>query len=1296
MPDDIAIIGMAATFPRAPDVASFWSNILGKVDAIGEAPAGWLGDDVVFDPNSGRGDLRIYTKTGGFLGDLARFDPRPFGTMPVAVTGAEPDQFLALKAAVGALADAGYDKKEFNRERTGIILGHAIHAHRGNVNGIQHGLVLAQTVGVLRSVLPELTDANCRDIEAMLSAKLAPVNVDTVPGLVPNMMTGRIANRLDLMGPNYIMDAACASSLLAVKSAISELHSGRADLMLAGGVNTTTSTFVYMVFCQLGALSRSSRIRPFDKSADGTLLGEGQGIVVLKRLADALRDGDRIYAVVKGIGSSSDGRAMGLMAPRLEGEILAMRRAYEESGIDPATVDLVEAHGTGIPLGDQLEVQALSAVMGERQGPAPRIALGSVKSMIGHCIPAAGVASIIKMAMALDQKVLPPTLADEINPVLELERTPLFLNTETLPWLHRPDVPRRAAINAFGFGGINSHMILEEAPGAAGDPGAAFGLRHRPTVELFLLAGDTREALVEAARALAEQADRQAAQPLRRLAAETNGGLGADQLAIGGHRLAVVAADAADLRKKILGILDKIANPDTHRLQSRTGVFFTDQPIGGKIAFVFPGENSQYPHMLGDLALASPIVRRWLDRLEGLFHGEREVPHRLLLYPPKLGLSDGERRDLEARLRGVDNGSEAVFFADIALFSLLRALGVQPDFILGHSTGENAAIIASGLVEATPDDVCDYIRRMNAIFREVDEGKLIPNGMLLTIGAIERGAIDRVVERHAEIQFTMDNCPNQVVLFGPAELMREVQTELTSQGAICTALPLSWAYHTTFVTPMVDQFVKLLDIENIGKPIARVYSCASAGPFPEDRAAIRQLLRDQYVSRVRFTETVRRLHDDGARIFVEVGPGSTLTGFVGDILRDKPHLALASDSTRRSSLEQMLQLLGQLFIHRVPLQLAPLYAEGNEAAPPDTTRQPFLESVVPFIHLAPEEALRVREMMQEAMPAAATAPPPQPMPPPVHAPMAEPSPDEISPDETSPDETSPAQIPPPAARSLTDHFGLMTAFLHNQEIVTSRAVATQRNGASQPVSGWSGRLALPFAASIEFVSANEMPIADFVSAVAPYLGRGDLDYFEREIAPQAARRQEEWLLGRIAARRALAAWLASHGDGAGAADIEILYDAEGRPVLSGPMADGQTPNKPVFISISHKSGIAVATVADRPVGIDLEQFTALRDPDGVLRIAFSRAEAALLDNGNGRGKDQRQDGRLVTIAWSAKEAAAKSLGQKMLLREHSFELQSFDPAQGTARIMHGSAVIDAFYVVDGDFVCTLAAAHNLQ
>ncbi|MBW1801991.1 MAG: polyketide synthase, partial [Deltaproteobacteria bacterium] len=436
---DIAIIGMSALFPKAPDLNTYWDNLLNRVDAITDPMPGW-GHEISMDPGSDHIN-RVYTKRGGFLGGLGDFDPARFGIMPNSVPGGEPDQFIALNLAADALEDAGYGNGNFNSQNTGIILGHGIHANRANTNGIQIGLVLDQTLMILESLFPGMPQDVKEGFSDLFKSKLPSLNPDSVPGLVPNMMTGRIANRLNLMGPNYILDGACASSLIAIDSAITELIRGRADMMLAGGINTTSSILVYMVFCQLGALSRSSRIRPFDTGADGTLLGEGAGIVVLKRYEDALRDNDRVYAVIKGVGISSDGRAKGMMAPRLEGEVLAMERAYKEADLSPESVELMEAHGTGIPLGDKTEIQALKAVMGERKGPFPTCALGSVKSMIGHCIPAAGIASVIKCSLALYHKLLPPMICNEVDKSLGIEETSFYVNTELRPWIHTGQTP---------------------------------------------------------------------------------------------------------------------------------------------------------------------------------------------------------------------------------------------------------------------------------------------------------------------------------------------------------------------------------------------------------------------------------------------------------------------------------------------------------------------------------------------------------------------------------------------------------------------------------------------------------------------------------------------------------------------------------------------------------------------------------------------------------------------------------------------------------------------------------------
>lgn len=462
--DDIAVIGMACLFAEAPDVSTYWENILAGKCCISDHPS--PSAKRYLDPTSTNFE-RIYTIRGGYLKELATFDPLAFGVMPDSVVGTDPDHFLALRVAKEALDDAGLSNKPFPRERTDVILGHGTYINPSNVNWIQHGLVLDQTIDVLRQVNPGLSEEYLEAVFKKLRASLPPLNPATVPALIPNIITGRIANRLDLQGSNYIIDAACSSSLVAISHGINNLLMNKSDVALVGGVQACMLPQDIMTFCQINALSRRQDApRPFDKDADGTLFGEGVGVAVLKRRKDAERDGDRIYGLIKGYGIASDGKSSGILAPRFEGEVLAIRRAYEMAQVDPQSVGLIEAHATGIPLGDATELRALTEVRG---APADKdkVPVGSVKSMIGHCVPAAGIGSFIKATLSLYHKILPPTANFTApHPDLHIDRTPYYVNTETRPWVHgKKDTPRRAGVSAMGFGGINAHCVLEEYRG---------------------------------------------------------------------------------------------------------------------------------------------------------------------------------------------------------------------------------------------------------------------------------------------------------------------------------------------------------------------------------------------------------------------------------------------------------------------------------------------------------------------------------------------------------------------------------------------------------------------------------------------------------------------------------------------------------------------------------------------------------------------------------------------------------------------------------------------------------------
>lgn len=1024
---DIAIIGMAGLFPKAESIAAYWANILNKCDAIDEPLPDWDADRY-HEPGAGTeiGEFqnggfleraKIYTKRGGFLKELSRFNVAAFGIMPISVASGEPDQFHALELAKAALKDAELTENDYRPESTGIILGHGIHPNRASINGVQHGVIVDQMLDLLAAVMPPLDRAHRQELRKLLKNKLLPMDADSIPGLVPNMMTGRIANRLNLMGPGYIIDAACASSLIAVENAMRELLLGRADIMLAGGINTSTPPLVHMVFCELGALSRTSRIRPFDAEADGTLLGEGGGILVLKRLDDAVRDGNRIYAVLKSIGQSSDGRAKGLMAPRLEGELLAMRRAYQQTRLDPASVSLIEAHGTGIPLGDQTEIQALRQLLGERDGRVPSIALGSVKSMIGHCIPAAGIASLIKVGLALHHKILPPTLCDQVNPELGLEQTPLYINTETRPWVRGGRTPRRAAVNAFGFGGINTHAVLEEAPGQTEEPLSAFlGRRWRSGSELLVFAQPDRSALLDQVERVRERIRLEPACNLQELAAELWWRRGQ-----GDQRLAVIAKDGLELETKLRAALGKLADSAKDYLQTREGVYFSAKPFTGRVALVFPGENSQYPNMLRDLAVEFPQVRHWFDFLDGLYGEEREIAPSQAIFPPPTGLTAADRTRLEAELRGMELGSESVFAADQALFALLSAFGVRADAMLGHSTGENAALVASGTIKLDRKGIGENIRRMNALYRRLESDGAIPDGRLLSVGALPLERVREVLAADPRLHLTMDNCTNQCILFGPTEAIATAHEALKRQGGFCSVLTLDRGYHTALMAPMAEAFRQLFENIEFAATSTALYSCVTAEPFPSEAGGIRDTAAAQYMRPVLFRESIEHLYRDGVRLFVEVGPESHLTAFVRDILRNRPHVAIASDDRRRGSEVQLRHLLGILFAQGLDLDLSLLYGVG--ATSPENPA-PYLSTAIPVVHLRESEAKQVRDWLGSTDRTAGIAD--------RRASVTDPRPE---PTATNPDRRQAA---------IAGHFALMREFLRQQEQVMAVWLSRRR------------------------------------------------------------------------------------------------------------------------------------------------------------------------------------------------------------------------------------------------------------
>ncbi|MCP5099600.1 MAG: polyketide synthase, partial [Chloroflexi bacterium] len=458
----IAIIGLAGVFPQAKNLQEYWDNIVKEVDSITDVPPSRWEIDDYYDPDPTVPD-KTYCKRGGFLPDID-FNPMEFGLPPNILEVTDVSQLLSLVVAKQAMKDAGYgDGVDFNRAKTGVVLG--VGGGQKLITPLTSRLQYPVWDRVLES--SGIAESNRADIIEKMKKAYIRWEENSFPGMLGNVISGRVANRLDLGGMNCVVDAACAASLAAIKMAVTELTDYRADTMITGGVDTDNSIFMYMSFSKTPAFSKANEIRPFDQNADGMMIGEGVGMLVLKRLEDAERDNDRIYAVIKGIGTSSDGRYKSIYAPRASGQALAVDRAYQDAGFSSATVGLVEAHGTGTPAGDPTEFDGLNQVFSHNNPNKQHIALGSVKSQIGHTKSAAGAASLIKTALALHHRVLPPTLNIEApNPKMEIENTPFYLNTHTRPWLPPQNgLPRRAGVSAFGFGGTNFHFALEEYNG---------------------------------------------------------------------------------------------------------------------------------------------------------------------------------------------------------------------------------------------------------------------------------------------------------------------------------------------------------------------------------------------------------------------------------------------------------------------------------------------------------------------------------------------------------------------------------------------------------------------------------------------------------------------------------------------------------------------------------------------------------------------------------------------------------------------------------------------------------------
>lgn len=753
----VAIVGMACIYPGSPDLESYWTNILEGRDLVTEVPAERWNVDQYYQGAGAAADKSV-SKWGGFISDTP-FDPLSYGIPPASLAAIEPVQLLSLEVARQALQDAGYAQRWFDRDRTSVIFG----AEAGMDLGNQY-------------TFRNLYQQYCGDIPEALAQALPSLTEDSFPGMLVNVISGRIANRLGLGGVNYSVTSACASSLTAIELGVKELRAGSSEMVLAGGADFHNGIADFLMFSSVGALSAKGRCRSFDNEADGIALGEGVAVVVLKRLSDAERDGDRIYALIEGIAGSSDGKGLGLTAPRKEGQKRALERAYWQAGVLPADIGLVEAHGTGTVVGDRTELQTLTEVFTAGGAVPGQAGLGSVKSQIGHTKCAAGLAGLIKVAKALHHQVLPPTgQITTPNAAYRRDNSPFQLNRQPVPWR---SAGKRAygAVSAFGFGGANFHALLSSYPAHQ----VATGAQALPA-ELFVIRGESRVAADKVLQQLQSFIRASNAPYALRDLART-----AWEAGSGPVQVAFVAADIESLTQRIDEALAGKVNGAVHGRQE-------GEP--GKVAVLFSGQGSQYPGMLRELFVYFPALQALFD----------QHPDLLSAIYPSTAYDEESRTAQQQRLTDTRITQPALGLVEWAGFAWLTALGLTPDMAAGHSYGELAALATAGAFDA--DKLIALSRaRAEAMVGSIGEGD---SGAMAAV-RLDVATLEPLLADYPHIVLANQNSPVQTVISGPTADIEAACTKLSEQNIGYRRLATDCAFHSPLMQAAEQRYADAL------------------------------------------------------------------------------------------------------------------------------------------------------------------------------------------------------------------------------------------------------------------------------------------------------------------------------------------------------------------------------------------------------------------------------------------------------------------------------------------------------
>ena len=890
----IAVVGMACKFPHAKDLPELW-----KVISTGEVTFSDIDDSrwkhsAFFDPNDVRAVDKTYVRKGAFIDGVDEFAALHYGLAPRRVQVMDPQHRLVIEATRQAIQDAGYEKKPFDRSRTGVFIGASVSEYKD---------LMTARHRAQQSINGEFGDSlSGAEAEALKAsvADVAPARAFTIAGSLLNMMACSVAQTFDLNGPAMSIDAACSSALVAIHEATINLRARQVNVAIAGGVYLNLNPDNLIGFSRIGAISPSGVCRPFDARADGFVMGEGVGLVVLKRLDDALRDGDRVYAVLKGSGCNNDGRGEGPMTPRPEGQREAMWRAHADTDFPVESISYVETHGTATTVGDATEVGALKHFFNERAGKTleePFCNLGSIKGNIGHTMSAAGAAGFIKTCLMLHHGVIPPQPGcEELNPKLDLPRSPFRVAAEATPW----NAPvRRAAVSSFGFGGTNAHVLLEQAPARKAEQ-VSVG------PSLFLLSAPNHALLQSHAAELAAEVKKHSlsvADVARTLASR--------------HAFDTRVAFLASSRDDLIDALGQVA----------AGTLAPATPVPAeqrKIAFLFAGQGAQRVGLLQDLVARFPTLRAKLAQYDAAVKAEAGFSLLDALYPPP----GTDPKKAQAHLTQTHVCQPAMAALGIAMGELLRECNVLPELTLGHSLGEFAAAATSGMLPGA--DAVKLVAKRGQLMNELG---LKDTGAMLAVMA-ERGRVEQQIASIKDVVVANHNHPTQVVLSGSTKGIDAAQASLDAAGFKSTRLDVSHAFHSPLMAGMDVKMSGVVAGLPLQEPRSGIVSCIT-GRMYGSVAEAKEIWVRHATSPVNFVEALQTCADEGITHFIQVGAGGALLSFARGVATNATVCALGPNEGNDGG-SMLLGSLGQLWMKGVPLNALPLLSGAQLTILPPT------------------------------------------------------------------------------------------------------------------------------------------------------------------------------------------------------------------------------------------------------------------------------------------------------------------------------------------------------------------------